>query len=61
MKLHIERETKFVPVQCPVTKLWSNSKLEFTKNWVVYENSSYHRFTGTLQEAEKFVEENGER
>ena len=58
MKLHLERETTYVPVQCPVTKRWSNSKLEFTGNWTVYRDSSYPVFTGTKREAEKFIEEN---
>ena len=58
MKLHIERETKYVAAQCPVRKTWSANKLEFTKNWVVYENGVYPKFVGDLKQANKFVEEN---
>ena len=63
MKLHMERETTYVSDQCPVTKKWSKNKLEFTKNFVVYNtvgSPAYQTpvFTGTKAQCAEFIKKN---
>lgn len=61
MKLHIERETKYVPVE--INGKWSNSKLELTDKYTVFNtvgSPAYQTpvFTGTKIEAQQFFAAN---
>ena len=59
-KFNIERDTEYLPEQCPVTKKWSATRLALKMTWTVYEtvgSPAYQTpvFTGTREQADAFI------
>ncbi len=36
-RFHTEQDARYVPEQCPVTKIWMATKRELLKTWTIYE------------------------